>query len=167
MLKEKEAPTILFCHENAGNIGLRLPELKKMHSELKVSVVAWCMFVCCMSACCLLQLLHACLLVAACFAACCRPTCSRSTTAGMASRRGHRPSQVRRECSTQAYSTRYDLPWCARADRSASLALRSGARLSVCRESIAARRGGLAHSAARARGLCAACLGLRSDARKM
>ncbi len=73
MLKEKEAPTILFCHENAGNIGLRLPELKKMHSELKVGVVAWCMLVCCMSACFLLQLLHACLLVAACLLqfACC------------------------------------------------------------------------------------------------
>ena len=30
-------PTILFCHENAGNIGLRIPEYIKVHQELKVN----------------------------------------------------------------------------------------------------------------------------------
>ena len=29
--------TVLFCHENAGNIGLRIPEFKLVHSKLRVN----------------------------------------------------------------------------------------------------------------------------------
>merc|ERR1740138_295577 len=31
------APTVLFCHENAGNIGLRVDEFDHMHKKLKVN----------------------------------------------------------------------------------------------------------------------------------
>mmetsp|Transcript_84904 Transcript_84904/g.164664 ORF Transcript_84904/g.164664 Transcript_84904/m.164664 type:complete len:377 (-) Transcript_84904:198-1328(-) len=30
-------PTVLFCHENAGNIGLRIPEFKQVHDNLRVN----------------------------------------------------------------------------------------------------------------------------------
>eukprot|EP00658_Telonema_sp_P-2_P078512 TRINITY_DN7366_c0_g1_i2.p1 TRINITY_DN7366_c0_g1~~TRINITY_DN7366_c0_g1_i2.p1 ORF type:complete len:326 (-),score=67.60 TRINITY_DN7366_c0_g1_i2:398-1375(-) len=35
---ETEAPTLLFCHENAGNIGLRLEEAKVLHRVLRANV---------------------------------------------------------------------------------------------------------------------------------
>lgn len=35
---EAGAPTLLFCHENAGNIGLRLEEARALHRVLKVNV---------------------------------------------------------------------------------------------------------------------------------
>lgn len=35
------APTYLFCHENAGNIGLRLTNFQKMISELKINILAF------------------------------------------------------------------------------------------------------------------------------
>jgi len=36
--KERSAPTLLFCHENAGNIGLRLQEAKHLHQRLRVNL---------------------------------------------------------------------------------------------------------------------------------
>lgn len=39
----KDAPTILFCHANAGNIGFRTPNYKKMHDALggKLNIFAF------------------------------------------------------------------------------------------------------------------------------
>ena len=34
---EARPATMLFCHENAGNIGLRIPEFKQVHQMLKVN----------------------------------------------------------------------------------------------------------------------------------
>lgn len=34
---EAQVPTILFCHENAGNIGLRIPEFQNVHQKLRVN----------------------------------------------------------------------------------------------------------------------------------
>merc|ERR1711865_662523 len=36
--KESTAPTLLFCHENAGNIGMRLMEAKQIHQTLGVNL---------------------------------------------------------------------------------------------------------------------------------
>ena len=35
------APTLLFAHENAGNIGLRLPEYKLLHEHVGVNILAY------------------------------------------------------------------------------------------------------------------------------
>lgn len=34
------APTLLFCHENAGNIGLRIPNFERMRENLGVNILA-------------------------------------------------------------------------------------------------------------------------------
>ena len=34
--RSNEVPTVLFCHENAGNIGLRLPEFHHVQKHLQV-----------------------------------------------------------------------------------------------------------------------------------
>jgi fermentation-respiration switch protein FrsA (DUF1100 family) len=35
------APTVLFCHENAGNIGLRMQEFMEIHKRLEVNIMAF------------------------------------------------------------------------------------------------------------------------------
>jgi len=34
------APTLLFCHENAGNVGLRIPNFERMREKLGVNILA-------------------------------------------------------------------------------------------------------------------------------
>jgi pimeloyl-ACP methyl ester carboxylesterase len=34
------APTLLFCHENAGNVGLRIPNFERMREKLQVNILA-------------------------------------------------------------------------------------------------------------------------------
>merc|ERR1712216_480774 len=38
--KTKSAPTILFCHANAGNIGLRVPNFAKIVERLEANILA-------------------------------------------------------------------------------------------------------------------------------
>jgi len=38
-INSKECPTIVFFHGNAGNIGMRLPNAKKMYKELQVNIL--------------------------------------------------------------------------------------------------------------------------------
>jgi fermentation-respiration switch protein FrsA (DUF1100 family) len=38
---KETAPTVLFCHENAGNIGLRMQEFTEIHNRLGVNIMAF------------------------------------------------------------------------------------------------------------------------------
>ena len=38
---ESSAPTIVFCHENAGNIGFRVPYFHPLHAKAKVNIFAF------------------------------------------------------------------------------------------------------------------------------